>query len=68
MRSFANGFAPRPVDPVGARQPMEPGSGGAVIYRVCSLARLEDELGASVVGMWNGAASELDGAVLTSDD
>ena len=35
---------------------------------VCSLAGLEDELGASVVGMWNGAASELNGAVITLGD
>ena len=67
MRSLANGFAPGPVDPIGARQTMEPGGGAAVIYRVCSLAGLEDGLGASVVGMWNGAASELNGAVLTLD-
>ena len=44
---------------------MEPGGGAAVIYRVCSLVGLEDEVGASVVGMWNGAASELNGAVST---
>ena len=49
-------------------QPMEPDGGAAVFYRVCSLAGLEDELGASVVGMWNGAASELNGAVFTSGD
>lgn len=65
MRSLAHGFAPRPVDPVGARQPVEPDGGAAVIYRVRSLAGLEDELAASVVDMWNGAASELNGAVLT---
>ena len=47
---------------------MEPGGGAAVIYHVCSLARLEDELGASVGGMWNGAASELNGAVFTMGD
>jgi hypothetical protein len=41
---------------------------GHLTYRVCSLARLEDELGAYVVGMWNGAASELNGAVLTLGD
>ncbi len=49
-------------------QPMEPGGGSAVIYRVCSLAGLEHEVGASVVGMWNGAASELNGAVFTLGD
>lgn len=65
LRSLAHGFAPRPVDPVGARQPVEPGGGAAVIYRVRSLAGLEDELAASVVDLWNGAASELNGAVLT---
>lgn len=65
MRSLAHGFAPRPVDPIGARQPVEPGGGAAVIYRVRSLAGLEDELAASVVEMWNGAASELNGAVIT---
>jgi 3-oxoacyl-[acyl-carrier protein] reductase len=68
LRSLANGCGPRPVDPVGARQPMEPGGGAAVIYRVRSLAGLEDELAASVVGMWNGAASELNGAVFTLGD
>jgi 3-oxoacyl-[acyl-carrier protein] reductase len=65
MRSLAKGFAPRPVDPVGARQPTEPGGGAAVIYRVRSLAGHEDELAASVVELWNGAASDLNGAVIT---
>lgn len=68
MRSLARGFAPRPVDPVGALQPLEPGGGAAVVFRVRSLAGLEDELAASVVDLWNGAASELNGAVLTLGD
>jgi NAD(P)-dependent dehydrogenase (short-subunit alcohol dehydrogenase family) len=65
MRSLAKGFAPRPVDSAGARQPVEPGGGAAVIYRVRSLSGLEDELAASVVELWNGSASELNGAVIT---
>ena len=44
---------------------MEPGGGAAVIYRVRSLSGLEDELAASVVELWNGSASELNGAVIT---
>ena len=65
MRALAHGFAPRPVDEAGARQPVEPGGGAAVIYRVRSLAGLEEELAASVIDLWNGAASELNGAVIT---
>lgn len=68
MRSLAKGFAPRPVDAVGAKQPVEPGGGAAVIFRVRSLAGLEEQLAASVVDMWNGAASELNGAVITLGD
>ena len=64
MRSLANGFAPRPVDPIGALQPREPGGGAAVIYRVRSLAGLEDELAASVVGLWRADAAALNGSVM----
>jgi NAD(P)-dependent dehydrogenase (short-subunit alcohol dehydrogenase family) len=63
MRSLANGFAPRPVDPIGALQPREPGGGAAVIYRVRSLAGLEGELAASVVGLWRADAAALNGTV-----
>ncbi|GAA1762923.1 SDR family NAD(P)-dependent oxidoreductase [Agromyces humatus] len=64
MRSLAKGFAPRPVDPVGALQPLEPGGGAAVIFRVRSLAGLEDRLGTSVVDLWNADAAELNGSVI----
>ena len=64
MRSLANGFAPRPVDPIGALQPREPGGGAAVIFRVRSLAGLEDELAASVVGLWRADAAALNGSVM----
>jgi len=63
MRSLANGFAPRPVDSAGARQPLEPGGGAAVVFRVRSLAGLEDRLAASVVGLWDADAAELNGRV-----
>jgi len=68
MRALAHGFAPRPADAVGGRQPVEPGGGAAVIYRVRSLAGLEGELAASVVDLWNGAATGLNGAVITFGD
>jgi 3-oxoacyl-[acyl-carrier protein] reductase len=69
MRALAHGFAPRPVDDVGALQPKEPGGGAAVIFRVRSLAGLEDRLAASVVGLWRADAAELNGSVteLTAD-
>lgn len=69
MRALAHGFAPRPVDDVGALQPREPGGGAAVIFRVRSLAGLEDRLAASVVGLWRADAAELNGSVteLTAD-
>ena len=64
MRSLAHGFAPRPVDPVGALMPREPGGGAAVTFRVKSLAGLEDRLAASVVDLWRAEAAELNGAVI----
>jgi 3-oxoacyl-[acyl-carrier protein] reductase len=69
MRALAHGFAPRPVDDVGALQPKEPGGGAAVIFRVRSLAGLEERLAASVVGLWRADAAELNGSVteLTAD-
>ena len=57
------GLRPRPVDPIGALQPREPGGGAAVIFRVRSLAGLEDELAASVVGLWRADAAALNGSV-----
>jgi 3-oxoacyl-[acyl-carrier protein] reductase len=69
MRSLAHGFAPRPVDDAGALQETEPGGGAAVVFRVKSLAGLEERLAASVVGLWQADAAELNGAVieLTAD-
>ena len=64
MRSLAHGFAPRPVDVVGALQPKEPGGGAAVIFRVRSLAGLEDRLAASVVDLWRADAATLNGSVI----
>lgn len=64
MRSLAHGFAPRPVDDVGALQPKEPGGGAAVIFRVRSLAGLEDRLAASVVDLWRADAATLNGSVI----
>lgn len=63
MRSLARGFAPRPVDPVGALQPLEPGGGAAVVFRVRSLAGLEDALASAVIGMWDADAADLNGSV-----
>jgi 3-oxoacyl-[acyl-carrier protein] reductase len=69
MRSLAHGFAPRPVDEVGALQPVEPGGSAAVIFRVRSLAGLEERLAASVVELWRTDAAALNGSVteLTAD-
>jgi 3-oxoacyl-[acyl-carrier protein] reductase len=69
MRSLAHGFAPRPVDEVGALQPKEPGGGAAVIFRVRSLAGLEELLAASVVDLWRSDAGALNGTImeLTAD-
>jgi NAD(P)-dependent dehydrogenase (short-subunit alcohol dehydrogenase family) len=64
MRSLAHGFAPRPVDDVGALQPKEPGGGAAVIFRVRSLAGLEERLAASVVDLWRADAATLNGSVI----
>jgi 3-oxoacyl-[acyl-carrier protein] reductase len=69
MRSLAHGFAPRPADAVGELQPTEPGGGAAVIFRVRSLAGLEDRLAASIVDLWASDAAGLNGTVvkLTAD-
>ncbi|HET8780507.1 MAG TPA: SDR family oxidoreductase [Agromyces sp.] len=63
MRSLAHGFAPRAVDEAGALQEREPGGGAAVVFRVSSLAGLEDRLAASVVDLWRADAAELNGSV-----
>ena len=64
MRSLAHGFAPRPVDEAGALQEREPGGGAAVVFRVKSLAGLEERLAASVVDLWRADAAELNGSVV----
>ena len=64
MRSLAHGFAPRPVDDIGALQPTEPGGGAAVIFRVRSLAGLEERLAASAVGLWRSDAGAVNGTIM----
>lgn len=52
MQSLAQGFAKADA------------SAAATIFRVTSLAGLEDRLAASVVELWNSDAAELNGAVI----
>jgi len=63
IRSLAHGFAPRPVDEAGAMQEREPGGGAAVVFRVKSLAGLEERLAAAVVDLWRADAAVLNGRV-----
>ena len=66
MQSLAQGFARAGRS---AADGAEPASAAAAIFRVTSLAGLEDQLAASVVDLWRADAAELNGSVteLTAD-
>ncbi|MET0974632.1 MAG: SDR family NAD(P)-dependent oxidoreductase [Leifsonia sp.] len=55
-RAVGHGFASRQAD--------APTRSAAVVYRVKALAGLEDQLAASVVGLWDADASALNGSVI----